>query len=102
MANRHKVHRRKDNGSREGSVHPARRSVPMRSSMVSAAIAAIALSAIAPSARAAETVLLGGVGSTARFSTDAPTMTLKGLPHDDASFEKTHWGYYRPWLRPWG
>jgi hypothetical protein len=71
--------------------------------MVSAAIAAIALSATGPSARAADTVLLGGVGSTAqRFATDTPTMTLKRLPQDDASFEKAHWGYYRPWVRPWG
>jgi len=67
-----------------------------------AAIAAIALSAAAPCARAADTILLGGVGSTVeRFATDAPTMTLKGLPHDEASLEKAHWGYYRPWFRPW-
>jgi len=28
-------------------------------------------------------------------------MTLKGMPGDDATVEKTHWGYYRPWFRPW-
>lgn len=74
----------------------------MRCHTLLAAVAAIALWAAAPSARAGDTILLGGVGSTAdRFAKDAPTMTLKGLPHDDASLEKTHWGFYRPWVRPW-
>jgi hypothetical protein len=66
-----------------------------------AAVTVAALLAAASSARAADTVLLGGVGSATRFETDTPTMTLEGLPHDDATFEKT-WGYYRPrFYRPW-
>jgi len=74
----------------------------MRHGTFLAAALVAALLAVTSPARAADTVLLGGVGSTAtRFANDAPTMTLKGMPGDDATVEKTHWGYYRPWFRPW-
>src|SRR5262245_51401097 len=102
MANPHKVRRRKDNAWREGSVHPARRSAPMRHCIFLAAVAAVGVLATAPSARASDTVLLGGIGSSgARSAVDAPAMTLKGLPGTDATVENVHWGYYRPWFRPW-
>lgn len=76
----------------------------MRHCIFLAAVAAVGLWATAPSARAADTVLLGGIGSSAaRSAVDAPAMTLKGLPTEDATLQKAHWGYYRPWFRPyWG
>src|SRR5919201_5602154 len=77
---------------------------------VFAAAAAAALFAATPPARAADTMLLGGVGtSTARFA-DAPALTLKGSDADDATVENVHLvrrlaygvthpfgGYYRPY-----
>jgi hypothetical protein len=80
----------------------------MRQQPFWAAAAVIALLAGTSSARAGDTVLLGGVGSSAeRFAFDAPAMTLKGLPNDVATLEKMHYGFSRPWggfgfYRPWG
>src|SRR2546426_459624 len=82
--------------------------------VLTAAVAAVLLAAPPPS-RAADIVLLGGIGtSTARFSDDAPAMTLKGPLADDAPVESVHLvrrlafgvaygvthpfgGYYRPY-----
>src|SRR5436305_12469580 len=117
-------------GSSDGSGTCTRRLAPMRLRPFLAGLAVAGLLGAVPPARAADTVRLGGVGSmTAARTTDTPTMTLKGLPDDDATFENAHlvrrfaygvaraathpfggyfrpyyhgYGFYRPWFyRPW-
>ena len=85
-----------------------------------AGLAVAGLLGAVPPARAADTVRLGGVGSmSAARTTDTPTMTLKGLPDDDATFENAHLvrrfaygvaraathpfgGYFRPYYHGYG